>query len=328
MAKENLSKIFLAREAETLSSRAFLTSSTKGRQYPVSESSFRTDFQRDRDRITHARAFRCLSDKTQVFFAPSGEYYRTRLTHTLEVTQIARIMARALSLNEDLTEAVALGHDLGHTPFGHSGERALQRCFDPDFAHYKQSLRVVDKIENLNLTYEVRDGILHHTGKALASTLEGVLVKFADRIAYTNHDFDDACRAGLLSEDDLPFEIRYVLGGTPSERIDTMVSSIIAESNSEIRMAPEVQKAADDLREFMFSTVYHLPALRAEGDKAEDLLIYLYEYYIKHEEKLPLFYRKNLEADGLAVCVADFIAAMTDRYAMEKYKEICIPRIF
>ncbi len=326
--QENLEKLFLLREKTMLSPYAFLTENTKGRLSPVEKSPFRTEFQRDRDRIIHSKAFRRLMHKTQVFFSPRGEHYRTRMTHTLEVTQIARIIARALRLNEDLAEAIAMGHDLGHTPFGHSGERALQACYDEDFAHYKQSLRVADKIERLNLTYEVRDGILHHTGKDMAETLEGVVVKFADRIAYTNHDFDDACRAGVLTEDAIPFDIRYVLGNSPSERIDTMVSSVIAESGDGIRMAPDVQKAADDLRTFMFETVYRHPAIQAESDKAENLLIRLYEYYKKHERELPALYLENLETDGLSACVADFVAGMTDRYAIERYESIFIPATF
>lgn len=325
---ENLERLFLVRERNTLSPYAFLTENTKGRAISVEKSPFRTEFQRDRDRIIHSKAFRRLTHKTQVFFSPRGEHYRTRMTHTLEVTQIARIIARALCLNEDLTEAIAMGHDLGHTPFGHSGERALQACYSADFAHYKQSLRVADRIERLNLTYEVRDGILRHTGKDLAETLEGVVVKFADRIAYTNHDFDDACRAGVLTEDAIPFEIRYVLGNSPSERIDTMVSSVVAESIGEIRMADDVQKAADDLRAFMFETVYRHPTINAESDKAEKLLIRLYEYYMKHERELPPLYLANIETDGLATCVADFVAGMTDRYAIERYQSIFIPATF
>ena len=226
----DLREQFLAREEATLSPYAFLTKNTKGRLVPLAPNSYRTEYQRDRDRIIHAKAFRRLTHKTQVFFSPLDEHYRTRMTHTLEVTQIARIIARALCLNEDLTEAIAMGHDLGHTPFGHAGEAALQECYDPDFAHYKQSLRVVDVIEKLNLTYEVRDGILKHSGAALAETREGVVVKFADRIAYAHHDFDDACRAGVLTEEDIPFDVRYVLGDTPHSRINTMVNSLIENS--------------------------------------------------------------------------------------------------
>lgn len=212
----NAREIFLEREVNTLSKYAFLTINTKGRDYPYEPCPNRTEFQRDRDRILHSQSFRRLMNKTQVFLAPAGDHYRTRLTHTLEVTQIARIIARALRLNEDLTEAVALGHDLGHTPFGHAGETVMQQCYSPDFTHYKQSVRVVEKLEKngkgLNLTWEVRDGILNHTGKCMASTLEGVIVKFADRIAYINHDIDDARRAGILTDEDIPAELREILG--------------------------------------------------------------------------------------------------------------------
>lgn len=325
---KNLNELFLAREHANLSPYAFLTENTKGRAVPVTPSACRTEFQRDRDRIIHSKSFRRLTGKTQVFFSPRKEHYRTRMTHTLEVTQIARIMARALSLNEDLTEAIALGHDIGHTPFGHSGEAALRRVFDPGFAHYKQSVRVVDDIEKLNLTYEVRDGILHHTGNALASTREGVLVKFADRIAYTNHDFDDACRAGVLSEDDVPFSIRYRLGNSPAERINTLVSSVIEASGETIAMTPEIGRAADELRTFMFETVYHNPLIRAEAEKAEDMLCRLYEYYMKHGDELPPLYQENIARDGLAVCVADYVSGMTDRFAVETYKNLYIPAVW
>ncbi|MBO7763266.1 MAG: HD domain-containing protein, partial [Clostridia bacterium] len=215
---ERVADLFLQREHEFLSPFAFLTENTRGRIHPCEESVCRTEFQRDRDRILHSKSFRRLIHKTQVFFCPEEEHYRTRMTHTLEVSQIARIMARALRLNEDLVEAAALGHDLGHTPFGHAGETAMRRCFSPDFAHYEQSLRVVDILENggqgLNLTFEVRDAILNHTGDHMASTLEGVIIKYADRIAYVNHDIDDACRAGILTVEDLPQDLVAILGRT------------------------------------------------------------------------------------------------------------------
>ena len=324
----SLTERFLERERESLSLFAFLTENTKGRISPLSPSDFRTEFQRDRDRIIHSKSFRRLMHKTQVFFAPVDEHYRTRMTHTLEVTQISRIIARALSLNEDLTEAIALGHDLGHTPFGHAGETALRRCFDETFSHAKQSLRVVDHLDKLNLTYEVRDGILNHSGASVAETLEGVIVRLADRIAYINHDFDDACRAGVLSEEDLPFDIRYSLGDDSSSRINTMVSSIVEHSGKEIRMADDVQRAADNLREFMFSAVYRDPRVKGEEQKAQDMLIRLYEYYIKNPDKLPHAYLERLEADGLPVCAADYVAGMTDRFAIETYKEIFVPRVW
>ena len=262
MAEKIIRDIFLEREKNTFSEFACLTSETKGREYPYAECYVRTEFQRDRDKIIHSTSFRRLMHKTQVFLAPVDDHYRTRLTHTLEVTQIARIIARALRLNEDLTEAAALGHDLGHTPFGHAGEEAMRICFDPDFAHYKQSLRVVEKLEKngkgLNLTWEVRDAIVNHTGKNMASTLEGVIVKFADRIAYINHDIDDARRAGILSLEDIPKDIRKVLGDGHSERINNMVLSVIEASDGrpEIKMTDEVQQATDALRSFLFDNVY------------------------------------------------------------------------
>ena len=231
MEYRNVVDCCLENEKRNLSEYAFFTANTRGREKPYTASDVRTEFQRDRDKITHCQSFRRLMYKTQVFLAPTGDHYRTRMTHTLEVTQIARIIARALHLNEDLTEAAALGHDLGHTPFGHAGENAMQKCFNPDFTHYQQSLRVVEELENngsgLNLTWEVRDGIVNHTGKNMASTLEGVIVKYADRIAYINHDIDDACRAGILSVSDIPAELRAKLGETHSERINSMVMSII-----------------------------------------------------------------------------------------------------
>ena len=275
-----------------------------------------------------------MMHKTQVFFSPKDEHYRTRMTHTLEVTQIARIMARALSLNEDLTEAAALGHDLGHTPFGHAGEVAMRRCFDPKFAHYNQSLRVVDLLENngegLNLTYEVRDAIVNHTGSNMASTLEGVLVKYADRIAYINHDIDDACRAGILSVEDIPSDIRKVLGNGYSERINTMVTSVISSSidKPEISMDSETEEAMLALRSFMFDNVYINSAAKTEEKKAQDLLLALFGYFSEHPEKMPPLYYGNIERDGVGRCVCDFVSGMTDRYAMDTYSEIFIPKMW
>ena len=273
-------------------------------------------------------------NKTQVFLAPVGDHYRTRLTHTLEVTQIARIIARALRLNEDLTEAIALGHDLGHTPFGHAGEEALQECFDPEFTHYKQSLRVVEKLENggkgLNLTWEVRDGIVNHTGKHMATTLEGVVVKYADRIAYINHDIDDACRAGVLRIDDIPKSIRDVLGNGHSERINTMVTSIIQNSTDKpvIMMDGEVQWATDELRSFLFENVYLNGEAKSEDTKAKNLLKFLFEYFTKHPEQIPEHHRRFVEDEGVERCVCDYISGMTDRYAIETYQELFIPKVW
>ena len=334
MAAENVREIFYERERMTLSPRAFLCENTRGREKPIRECVNRTEFQRDRDRILHCKSFRRLMHKTQVFLFPVDEHYRTRLTHTLEVTQIARIIARALMLNEDLCEAAALGHDLGHTPFGHCGETVMQMCCDPAFTHYKQSLRVVEKLENdgegLNLTWEVRDAIVNHSGDHLASTLEGVIVKYADRIAYINHDIDDSVRAGILTPDDIPKEIRKVLGGGHSERINCMVSSIIEGSRDSdtIRMTEEIGQATHELRTFLFERVYYNPAAKREEHKAMELLRSLYEYYTRYPMKMPELYRRNLETEGTGRCVCDYISGMTDRYAIDLYRELFVPRVW
>ena len=334
MTEKNIRDSFLERERESLSVYAFPTSATRGRNKPCAPCEVRTEFQRDRDRIIHCQSFRRLMYKTQVFLAPAGDHYRTRMTHTLEVTQIARIIARALRLNEDLTEAAALGHDIGHTPFGHAGEYAMQKCYDPGFTHYKQSLRVVELLENdgegLNLTWEVRDGIVNHTGSHMASTLEGVIVKFADRIAYVNHDIDDACRAGILSEQDIPRSLREILGSGHSERINTMVTSIIRASRGKptISMEPEIGAAADSLREFLFERVYRNPVAKSEESKAQEMLMALFDYYIRHSEKLPALYRNRIGTDPVERCVCDFLAGMTDRYAIEVYSELFIPKVW
>lgn len=336
--KENkpltISEIFVERERETLSKYAFLTANTRGRDKDYVPCDNRTEFQRDRDKIIHSQSFRRLMNKTQVFLAPAGDHYRTRLTHTLEVTQIARGIARALRLNEDLAEAAALGHDLGHTPFGHAGEAALQECYSPEFTHYKQSLRVVERLEKngagLNLTREVRDGIVNHTGQNMASTLEGVIVKFADRIAYINHDIDDACRAGILKPSDIPREISDVLGDGHSVRINTMVSSLIDESADKpyIKMSDEVQAATDALRGFLFENVYLNPVAKGEENKARELLCKLFEYYVKHPEGMPELYLGNTESEGVERCVCDFLSGMTDRYAIETYNALFVPRVW
>lgn len=330
----SIREIFLENERQTLSPYACLTADSKGRDIPQMPCELRTDFQRDRDRILHSQSFRRLMYKTQVFLAPTGDHYRTRMTHTLEVTQIARIIARALRLNEDLTEAAALGHDIGHTPFGHAGEFAMQKCYDPSFTHYKQSLRVVEKLENdgkgMNLTYEVRDGIVNHTGKNMASTLEGVIVKFADRIAYINHDIDDACRAGILSTQDIPLGIRDILGDTHSVRINTMVRSIIRESANKpyIRMEEQVQVAADGLRDFLFERVYRNPVAKSEESKAQEMLMRLFDHYVKHPDKMPMLYRANCEIEPVERCVCDFLSGMTDRYAIEVYSGLYVPKVW
>ena len=325
--------MFLEREKSVLSPYACLTSNTRGRDHEYTPCENRTEFQRDRDKIIHSQSFRRLMYKTQVFLAPAGDHYRTRMTHTLEVSQIARIIARALRLNEDLTEAIALGHDLGHTPFGHAGESALQNCFDPEFTHYKQSLRVVEVLENdgkgLNLTWEVRDGIVNHTGEHMASTLEGVIVKYADRIAYINHDIDDARRAGLLTLDDIPKHIRETLGEGHSERINNMVISMIKAStdSAEIKMEEDIAAAMDELRTFLFEHVYLNPRAKSEEGKAKELLIRLFEYYVAHPEKLPAHYNLR-EEDTVERRVCDFLAGMTDRFAIDLYSELYVPHVF
>lgn len=326
--------IFLEREKSTLSPYAFLTCNTKGRDKPYVPCRIRTEFQRDRDKIIHSKAFRRLMHKTQVFLLPQDEHYRTRMTHTLEVTQIARIIARALRLNEDLTEAIALGHDLGHTPFGHAGEAAMRKLYSHDFAHSAQSVRVAEKIEKdglgLNLTAEVKDGILNHTGSDLASTLEGVVVKFADRIAYINHDIDDACRAGIMSLDDIPDHILKTLGRGHSERINAMVSAVITASTDMpvISMTPEIGKATDELRAFLFRNVYTNPVAKGEEEKAKVMLEELYEYYVDHPDKLPEPYNSIMSNEGVPRAVCDFISSMTDRYAIDLYTSLFVPAVW
>jgi len=327
-------EIFYERERMTLSPRAFLCENTRGRERPIKECVNRTEFQRDRDRILHSKSFRRLVRKTQVFLFPVDEHYRTRLTHTLEVTQIARIIARALMLNEDLCEAAALGHDLGHTPFGHAGETVMQMCYSSDFTHYKQSLRVVDKLENngagLNLTWEVRDAIVNHTGGHLASTLEGVIVKFADRIAYINHDIDDSVRAGIISHDDIPKHLREVLGDTHSTRINRMVAAVVEGSRDSdtIQMTPEVGEATTELRKYLFDNVYYNPKAKKEEVKAMELLKNLYEYFVKYPQKMPELYQRNIPEEGVPRCVCDFVSGMTDRYAIDLYKDLFIPHVW
>ena len=318
-------------EEQTLSPYAALSRNTKGRDRPEEECELRTPYQRDRDRIIHCKAFRRLKRKTQVFLSPEGDHYRTRLTHTLEVAQIARTIARALRLNEDLTEAISLGHDLGHTPFGHAGERALNEILPGGFRHYEQSVRVVEKLEKngagLNLTKEVRDGILHHTHGQEAATLEGRIVRYADRIAYINHDIDDAMRAGILTNDDIPREISDVLGETHRERINTLVTDMIFHSRGtgELGMTPEIEQTMQALRQFMFERVYKNPVAKGEESKARRILQELYTYYIAHPEALPQDFQPQLTFEGLPRVVCDYIAGMTDKYAMYKYDELFIP---
>ena len=295
------------------------------------EEDMRTCYQRDIDRIVHSKAFRRLMHKTQVFLSPEGDHYRTRMTHTLEVARIASTITRALGLNEDLAEAIAMGHDLGHTPFGHAGEDALSRCLGKPFCHNEQSLRVVDILEKdgrgLNLTHEVRNGILCHTGDPWPSTLEGMIVRRSDQIAYVNHDIDDAIRAEILSNDDIPDAITEVLGHTHSARINTLVCDTINTSREAgtVMLSPAVEKALKDLRGFMFENVYRNPRAKGEESKAKDMLQRLFEYYIDHPEALPDDFQPQLSFDGMERTACDYIAGMTDNYAVDKFTEIFIP---
>lgn len=322
-----MKKEFYRFERETLCDKAFLSENTAGRLFPIREDNSRTDFMRDRDRIIHCKSFRRLMHKMQVFLAPEGDHYRTRLTHTLEVAQIARAIARSLRLNEDLTEAAALGHDLGHTPFGHSGERALATICPHGFRHNEQSLRVADKLENLNLTLEVRDAILNHSGDGKAFTLEGQIIKHADRIAYINHDIDDAVRAGILSKEDIPRELTDILGDSHSRRIDTMIRAVVSHGvDNGIDFTAPYGEATLKLREFMFASVYHNKKAKSEDDKVVTMLHHLYEYYSKNIDKLPEEYARNIEEDGIDRVVCDYIACMTDRYALAKFDELFVPK--
>lgn len=291
----------------------------------------RTCYQRDIDRIVHSKAFRRLMHKTQVFLRPEGDHYRTRMTHTLEVSRIAGTITRALGLNEDLAEAIAMGHDLGHTPFGHAGEAALSRCLGKPFRHNEQSLRVVDVLENegrgLNLTNEVRLGILGHTGSYIPETLEGQVVRRSDQIAYVNHDIDDAIRAGILSNEDIPRSISDVLGCTHRDRINTLVCDTIRTSREAgaICMTPATDRALRELREFMFDRVYRNPVAKGEESKAKAMLQRLFEYYVANPNEMPEDFQPQLSFDGMERTVCDYIAGMTDNYAVDKYTEIFIP---
>ncbi|MEZ0535630.1 deoxyguanosinetriphosphate triphosphohydrolase [Caldicellulosiruptoraceae bacterium PP1] len=317
-------------ERKNLSCFATLSSNSKGRLKQEEKCQIRTEFQRDRDRIIHSKSFRRLKHKTQVFISPEGDHYRTRLTHTLEVSQIARTITRALRLNEDLAEAISLGHDLGHTPFGHAGEDILNEICSFGFKHFEQSLRVVDFLEDdegLNLTFEVRDGILNHTGNAKPSTLEGQVVKLADRIAYINHDIDDAIRAGILKESDLPKDCLEVLGYSKRKRINTMIMDIIKNSieKPEITMSKEVSDAMLSLRTFLFNNVYIGSEAKKDENKAKHIISELFNVFIKKPELLPNDIQKNIEVYGLERSVVDYIAGMTDRYAIRKFYEIFLP---
>ena len=316
-----------------LNKRAAFADETRGRLHPeeARAEDVRTAYQRDTDKIVHSKAFRRLMHKTQVFLRPEGDHYRTRMTHTLEVARIARTIAKALDLNEDLAEAAAMGHDLGHTPFGHAGEVALSEAMGQPFCHNEQSLRVVDILENdgegLNLTYEVRMGILGHTGPLIPETLEGQIVRWADRMAYVNHDIDDAIRAGILQNSDIPKLVLKTLGTTHSSRINTLVCDMITTSREagSIALSPQVEKALQELREFMFERVYRNPVAKGEETKAKAMLKRLYEYYYTHPEAIPEDFQPQMSLEGMERTVCDYIAGMTDNYAVNKYTELFIP---
>lgn len=317
-------------EAGTLSEYACLSVTSRGRLHEEEKCPLRTCFQRDRDRIIHCKSFRRLKHKTQVFLSPEGDHYRTRLTHTLEVAQIARTVARALRLNEDLTEAISLGHDLGHTPFGHAGERALDSIVEGGFRHYEQSLRVVDILENdgagLNLTYETRNGILCHTKGKEADTLEGRIVRIADRIAYMNHDIDDAVRAGVLSNDDLPKDITDIVGKSISSRINVMVTSLINNSeNGELKMSEDIQQIFNELHKFLFERVYSDNCAKLEEKKVPFFIELLYSHFCTHPELLPHDIVLIADKEGISRAVCDYISGMTDHYAIEKFNSVFVP---
>lgn len=324
------------REFDVLSEYAVKSAASKGRVYPEEKCDIRTEFQRDRDRIVHSKSFRRLMHKTQVFLAPEGDHFRTRLTHTIEVSQIARTIARALNLNEDLTEAIALGHDLGHTPFGHNGEEVLNKIHPGGFKHNVQSLRVADVIEStssrrgMNLTMEVRDGIVNHTGSELPFTLEGQIVRVSDRIAYINHDIDDAIRSRVISSSDLPEDAIKVFGASHRERINNMVEDVIRNSDGMqmIKQSEIFKTELDELRTFMFANVYKSSKVKREEDlnKVEVVISSLYEYFIGNIDKLPEDMRQIAERDGKNEAVKDYVAGMTDRYALATYTELFVPK--
>ena len=329
----NIRESMEQREQKMLSPYAALSLCSRGRERQEEECDVRTVYQRDRDRILHSKAFRRMKDKTQVFVAPQGDHYRTRLTHTLEVSQIARTIAKALRLNEDLVEAIALGHDLGHTPFGHAGERALDAVNPDGFAHYKQSVRVAQVLEKngegLNLTWEVRDGILNHRTSGNPSTLEGKVVRLSDKIAYIHHDMDDAQRAGVITEDNIPITLRMLLGYTTRERLNTFVHDLVKNSRgkAQIAMSPEIEEGLRDMRSLMFQDVYLNPAAKTEEEKAEHVVEELYLYYSKYPEKMSEEYRKLLhQEEEKERVVCDYISGMTDQYSLETFRELFIPK--
>jgi dGTPase len=329
---DSIREITELNEQKFLSVYASKSSETRGRKVQEEKCTIRTDYQRDRDRILHSNSFRRLKHKTQVFISPEGDHYRTRLTHTLEVSQIARTIARALRLNEDLAEAIALGHDLGHTPFGHSGEYVLNKICPGGFKHSKQSVKVVELLEKhgagLNLTYEVIDGIANHTGDDESITLEGKIVKFADKIAYINHDIDDSIRAGVITEKDIPKEISEVFGTSHSSRINFMIKDLIENSigQDNIIMSEQAYNLMMELRSFMFKNVYIGSKAKAEEEKARELIVSLYKYFNENIDKLPEQYNNLIQLQGKETTVCDYIAGMTDRYAVYLFKEMYIPK--
>ena len=329
----NIKEMIERREMEELSPLAAKSAQSRGRDHPIKPCELRSEFQRDRDRIIHSKSFRRLQFKTQVFVAPEGDHYRTRLTHTLEVSQVARSIARGLRLNEDLTEAIALGHDLGHTPFGHIGERTMNRLIGGGFRHNEQSLRVVEVLEGkggLNLTWEVRDGILNHSGNGRAATLEGRVVGKADRIAYINHDIDDALRAGIIRPHELPPDALKILGKTHGERIEAMISDIVSESEKtgDIISSDHVQSATDMLRSFLFKNVYQDRWRTQEENKCDFIVSNLFRYFMEHPAEMPLEYVTIAYREGSERAVVDYVASMTDRFAARLFQKLFVPESF
>lgn len=328
---ENVKQHICRLEEATLSKYAMLSQNTKGRMRECQPCQIRSEFQRDRDKILHCKSFRRLKHKTQVFLAPEGDHYRTRLTHTLEVSQIGRTIARALRLNEDLVEATALGHDLGHTPFGHAGERKLDELVKGGFVHSRQSLRVVELLENngkgLNLTFEVRDGIANHKYKDTPLTLEGEIVKYADRFAYINHDIEDAIRGGVLKSEDLPKECIEVLGDSKSGRINSMITDIVQYSWDKpyIKQSPDFEYATEKLHEFMFDSVYLNMKAKSQEAKAVKMIELIFQYYLNHLDQLPTFYKSLLDQFPADRVVGDYIASFTDRYCVRVFSQLFVP---
>ena len=322
-----------ANEKRTLSPFASLSSETKGRVRPLQSDNVRTEYMRDRDRILHSKAFRRLKDKTQVFLSPQGDHYRTRLVHTLEVSQLSRTVAKALKLNEDLVEAIALGHDLGHTPFGHAGERALNALSPYGFRHYEQSVRVVERLESggkgLNLTWEVRDGILNHQMELMPATLEGRIVRLCDKIAYIHHDMDDAERAGIIDESMIPGELRHILGNTHKERLNTLIMDMIFQSDGkpDILQSPEIRDAMMEIRKVMFRTVYTDSIAKAEEVKVTRMLEQMYHYYMDHPEEMTEEFRMLLDSgEPKEKVICDYISGMTDQYCIHCYNKLFVPK--